>query len=201
MRVSRRLLARDLALVAVFAALIAALALPGAFFVPGMSVPVTAQTLGVMLAGSLLGPWRGAAAVTTFLAMVAAGLPVLASGASGLGVFAGPRAGFLLGWIPGAFVIGLLVRAWRGRTVPVAWLAIANAVGGIAVIYAAGVPVTAAMTDVPLTKAFAASWVFVPGDLVKVGIAAVVAGGVFRGYPVLLPQRAGRPQEQPATGP
>ncbi len=107
---TRRLDATDLARVAVFAALIAVLGLPGSFPVFG-GVPITAQTLGVMLAGAVLGPWLGALSVTVLLALVAVGLPLLAGGRGGFGVFLGPTAGYALGWILGAIVIGLIVHA------------------------------------------------------------------------------------------
>ena len=68
---------RDLALVAAFAALIAALGVVPALQILPVGAPITAQTLGVMLAGSVLGARRGALAVTTFLVLVAAGLPLL----------------------------------------------------------------------------------------------------------------------------
>ncbi len=187
---STRLSARDLALVAVFAALIAALALPGAFFVPGSAVPITAQTLGVMLAGCVLGARRAALAVATFLVLVAAGLPVLASGASGLGVFASPRAGFVLGWVLGAWVIGRLVELWP-RGLALGWGVVANVVGGILVVYAVGIPVMAAKAGLSLVQGLTASWVYVPGDLVKAVAAAAVAAAVQRGYPVLPPRREG----------
>ena len=60
-------------------------------------VPITAQTLGVMLAGVMLGPIRGALAVLLFLFLVALGLPFLSGGRGGLGVFMGPSVGFLIG--------------------------------------------------------------------------------------------------------
>jgi biotin transport system substrate-specific component len=181
--VSRRLAARDLALVAVGAALIAVLGLPGAFQPPGLSVPITAQTLGVMLVGLLLGGRRGALAVAVFLVLVAAGLPLLAGGRGGLAVFAGPSAGFLVGWLPGAWVTGLLgsVRLPRLQLVG---LFVAAVVGGIVVVYAVGVPVLAFRTHVSLLHALTASAVFLPGDLLKALVAAVVARGVERGYPL-----------------
>jgi biotin transport system substrate-specific component len=174
---------RDLALVAVGAALIAVLGLPGSFQPPGLTVPLTAQTLGVMLVGALLGSRRGFLAAVTFLVLVAAGLPLLAGGRGGLGVFTGPSAGFALGFAPGAFVVGLLVEAWRGRFA-LGWLLVANVVGGILVIYAIGIPVQAHVTGLPLGVVIAKSWVFVPGDLVKAVLAALVARGVERGYPL-----------------
>jgi biotin transport system substrate-specific component len=189
--VTRRLPARDLALVAVFAALIAVLGLPGAVAPFGLAVPITAQTLGVMLAGLLLGPRRGALAVLAFLALVAAGLPLLAGGRGGLGVFAGPSAGYLLGWVAGAFVAGLLadlladlLAGLRDGRLRLVSLLVAAVVGGVAVVYAVGVPVLAWRAQLPFTKALAANWAFLPGDLAKAVVAAVVARGVERGYPL-----------------
>src|SRR5215207_3989577 len=67
----RRSTAGDLAQIAVFAALIAALGLPGAFYLGGMAVPITFQTLGVMLAAAILGARKGFLAVLLLLALVA----------------------------------------------------------------------------------------------------------------------------------
>ena len=86
----RGLTAVDLSLIASFAALIAALGLPGALTVGG-TVPITLQTLGVMLAGSVLGWRRGMLAVITFLALVAVGLPLLAGGAEAGSLFSWAR--------------------------------------------------------------------------------------------------------------
>lgn len=99
---------RDIARIAVFAALIVALGLPGSITVGGSGVPITLQSLGVMLAGAVLGARRGSLAVLVVIALVAVGLPVLAGGRGGLGVFAGPTVGFLIGWLPAAAVIGWL---------------------------------------------------------------------------------------------
>jgi biotin transport system substrate-specific component len=198
--VRARLPARDLALVAVFAAFIAALGQLPAFFPFGTTVPITAQTLGVMLAGSILGARRGAAAVLVFLVLVAAGLPLLSGGRGGLGVFAGPSVGFLLGWVPGAWVVGRLTELWQ-RGFALGWALIANVAGGIVVVYAFGIPGMAIQSGLPLAEATTTSWIYIPGDLAKAVIAAFVARGVHRGYPTLLPHsgsRSGRGKE-PAT--
>jgi biotin transport system substrate-specific component len=181
--VTRRLPARDLALVAVVAALIGVLGLPGTLNPFGLAVPITAQTLGVMLAGLLLGPRRGALAVLVFLALVAAGLPLLAGGRGGLGVFAGPSAGFLVGWVAGAAVTGLVADLAPERLTIVSFL-VAAVLGGVLVVYAVGVPVLAWRAHLPLAKALATTAAFVPGDLIKAVVAAVVARGVERGYPL-----------------
>ncbi|GEB47061.1 BioY family transporter [Microbacterium testaceum] len=171
----------DLARIAVFAALIAVLGLPGSFPLVG-GVPITAQTLGVMLAGAVLGPWFGALAVTVLLALVAAGLPLLAGGRGGLGVFLGPSAGYAIGWILGAVVVGLIVHAGGRR--PVAWrTALAMVAGGIGAIYALGIPVQSAVTRLPLGDTAATSLVFLPGDIVKATLATVIVTVLVRAYP------------------
>ncbi|WP_295830318.1 biotin transporter BioY [uncultured Microbacterium sp.] len=178
---ARTLDATDLARVAVFAALIAVLGLPGSFPVFG-GVPITAQTLGVMLAGAVLGPWLGALSVTVLLALVAAGLPLLAGGRGGIAVFLGPSAGYALGWILGAAVIGLLVHAGGRR--PVLWrTALAMVAGGIGAIYAVGIPVQSLVTRLPLGETALASLVFLPGDLLKAAVATAIVAALVRAYP------------------
>jgi biotin transport system substrate-specific component len=181
---------RDLALIASFAALVAVLGLPGSVSLFGNSVPITLQTLGVMVAGSVLGWKRAFLALVTFLALVAAGLPLLAGGRGGLGVFAGPSVGYLIGWPLGAAAIGWLVER-RLPAYPVWWGLLANVVGGIGVVYLVGVPVQAAITGTSSVVATAvAAAVFLPGDIAKAIVATLVAAGVHRGHPV--PPPAGR---------
>ena len=80
--------ATDLGLIAVFAALVAASALIAAIPVGGLGVPITLQTLAVMLTGLALGPGRAFAAVGLYLLLGFAGLPIFSGGRSGLGVLA-----------------------------------------------------------------------------------------------------------------
>lgn len=177
----RRLDASDLARVGVFAAIVAVLGLPGAFTLVG-AVPITAQTLGVMLAGAILGPRLGALSMAVLLALVAIGLPLLAGGRGGIGVFFGPSAGYALGWIVGALVIGLIVHA--GGRKPVLWRTFVGVVtGGILTIYAVGIPVQAAVTRLPLGETALTSLVFVPGDLVKAILATAIVATLVRAYP------------------
>ncbi|QXQ11940.1 biotin transporter BioY [Paeniglutamicibacter sp. Y32M11] len=177
----RGLDAKGLARVAVFAAIVAVLGLPGGFTLAG-GVPITVQTLGVMLAGAILGPWLGALSMTVLLALVAIGLPLLAGGRGGIGVFFGPSAGYLIGWILGALVIGLIVHA-AGRK-PVVWrTALGIFVGGIPVIYAVGVPVQSMITGLPLGQTLLMSSAFLPGDLFKVVTATFIVTTLLRAYP------------------
>lgn len=176
---------RGLAQIAVFAALIAVLGLPGSIPLPGL-VPITAQTLGVMLAGAVLGPWRGAASLTLFLGLVAMGLPLLSGGRGGLGAFVGPSAGFLIAWVLGALVVGLVVHAGasRGGLRPT-WLKVflASLLGGVLVIYLVGIPVQSLVTGLSLREATIMSAAFLPGDLIKAVLAAVLTMALWKAYP------------------
>lgn len=135
-------------------------------------VPISFQTIGVMLAGAVLGARLGALSQIIFLLTVAAGAPLLAGGRGGLAVFAGPSAGFLLSWIAGAFVVGLLTERAARLTVRRAFAA--NVIGGVAVLYAIGIPVQSFVTGVGLTEVMIASTAFIPGDLLKAAAVAAL---------------------------
>lgn len=170
--------ARDLARIAVFAALTAAMGLIGAITVGGL-VPITLQTLGVMLAGAVLGPWRGAASMALLLLGVAVGLPLLAGGRGGIGVFASPTVGYLIGWVVAPIVIGLIVGSR-----PVWWrVALGSIVGGIFVVYLFGIPFQAWLTELSIGETIITSLVFLPGDFFKVVVATLVTMGLYRAYP------------------
>ncbi|MCV0429058.1 MAG: biotin transporter BioY [Roseibium sp.] len=174
---------RSLVHVAFYAALIAALGLVPPVAIPFLGgVPITAQTLGVMLAGVMLGPVRGGLAVLLFLFLVALGAPILAGGRGGLGVFATPSVGFLIGWPVGAFVAGWIMNSMKGTNILVA-AAVSAVVGGIGVVYAFGIPGVAYVAGLSLSKAAIGSAIYIPGDLVKVVITAIVTQTVARGLP------------------
>lgn len=197
----RRLAARDLAQIAVFAALIAALGVPGTLYIGGNAVPITLQTLGVMLAGAILGPWKGLAAVAVFDALTFVGLPLLAGGRSGPQWFTTqPSAGYAWGFLLGALVVGLLTRLILPKY-PL-WLGIVvTFVGGMVAIYAVGVPWAAIVTHTPLWASFTANFLYFPGDAIKVVATAVIAKQVHRAYPGLIPlrRRTGARAGTPAT--
>jgi biotin transport system substrate-specific component len=180
---------KDLAYIALFAAITAVLGLVPAIQIG--PVPITAQTLGVMLAGAILGAKRGFLALLLFLLLVAIGLPVLPGGGGGLAVFAGATAGYLFSWPIAAFVVGLLTERFWARY-NLVWGVLANVVGGIVVVYAIGVPVLHVVTALPWSEAlWLGAAVFIPGDLIKAVIAAAIAVQVRRSYPVIeRPQRA-----------
>lgn len=173
--------------IALFAAIIAALGLLPKFDMP--FVPVTAQTLGVMLAGIMLGARQGALAVVLFLFVVALGAPFLAGGRGGLTAFQTASVGYLFGFIPGAFVCGYVFRRLSGANVFVSAL-IAAVIGGILVIHACGVPVLAWKAGLTLKQALLADLIFLPGDLIKAFASGMIALAVHRAMPSLLPRRA-----------
>jgi biotin transport system substrate-specific component len=180
MAVTTKITLRDLSRIAVFAAIIAALTFPGAIPL-GTGVPITLQTLGVMLAGVVLGGYRGALAVTLYVVLGLVGLPIFAEHSSGFAVLAGPSAGFLIGFIPGAFVTGLIANA--GKKFSVVRTLIGSIVGGIAVVYAIGIPVMAAALKVDLVTATGYITPFLTGDFIKVALTVVIAFGLNRAYP------------------
>jgi biotin transport system substrate-specific component len=194
-----RLSVRDLAQIAIFAALIAALGFPGAIAVGASAVPITFQTLGVMLAGAILGARKGFLAVLLVLVLAAAGLPLLSGGRGGLVWFTtSPAAGYPYGWLLGVVVIGLLT-SWLLPRYPF-WPALgATLLGGIVVVYLVGVPVTAINLGLPLWAALVDSAKFLPGDLVKVVVTVLVARQVHRAYPGLIPVRRTTSSALPAA--
>ncbi|MGA9871273.1 MAG: biotin transporter BioY [Rhodococcus sp. (in: high G+C Gram-positive bacteria)] len=174
-----------MAQIAVFAALIAALGLAGAITVGFSGVPITLQTLGVILAGAVLGARKGVGAVTVFIALTLIGLPLLSGGRTGLTALAGPSAGYLIGWIPGVLVIGLLTARILPKY-PIALGLLVNVIGGIVVIYIFGTIGLLLRTDLGVWAAISTNFAFIPGDLVKVVIATVVAKSVHRAYPGII---------------
>ena len=175
----------DLTQAAVFAALIAALGLPGTINVGASGVPITFQTLGVMLAGAILGPKKGTLAVVIFMALAVAGLPILSGGRTGLTALASPTAGFFIGFLPGVIVIGVLTALMMPRYRVLPGIGI-NLIGGLLVVYVCGTIGLLLRTDLTLWAAISANGWFILGDTVKAIIAALVAAQVHRGWPGLI---------------
>jgi len=139
---------------------------------PFSPVPLTGQTLGVMLSGGLLGPVEGATAVGLYLLLGALGLPVFAGGRSGLGILAGPTGGYLWGFVLGAVITGALVRK-MGRAAGHGRVLAALVFGGIVVVDACGLLQMCAVTGLSLQQAAALGVApFLPGDLLKATLAA-----------------------------
>lgn len=178
---------RNLTHIALFAALIAVLGLvPKIDLAAG--VPITAQSLGIMLCGTVLGARRGALAVILFLVLVAAGLPLLSGGRGGLGVFASPSVGFLIGFPVAAFVTGWMME--RTTLAPGVAATAASVIGGIGVLYVFGIIGISVMLDKTLTEASYLAFAFLPGDAVKVVLAGMITQSLARMRPASLLSRA-----------
>ena len=179
---------KDLVLVALFAAVIVVLAALPPVVLPWVPVPITLHTFGVMLTGLVLGPRRAALVLVLYVTLALIGLPVLPGARAGLAVLMGPTGGFLLGMIPGAFVVGYLSGAFKapspgttGSTYrDVSCCFLASVVGGILVVYLFGVPWLALVAKMGFTKALLAVTVFLPGDLIKAAVAAFLANRIRR---------------------
>jgi biotin transport system substrate-specific component len=162
----------------------AAIAVSAWLSIPFIPVPLTLQTLAVLVVGGVLGPVWGPVAVLVYLGVGGLGLPVFHGGTGGLGVLAGPTGGYLVGFVPAAFVMGLASRAaWRrgpARTGSVVLL-VAGVVGATLVIYLVGVPWLAMVADLTTGKALATGLApFLLGDLVKAAVAVTVTRAVVR---------------------
>ncbi|MEW6578444.1 MAG: biotin transporter BioY [Chloroflexota bacterium] len=159
----------DVALVvggSLFVALSAQLAIP----LPFSPVPVTGQTLAVLLTGMLLGSRRGSLSLLTYLVEGGLGLPVFAGGTAGLARLTGPTGGYLIGFLAAAFLVGMLAeRGWDRRT-GTTFLAILL---GNAVIYAFGLPWLAHFVGGERVLALGVL-PFIPGDLWKLLLATML---------------------------
>lgn len=177
---------RELAQASLLAAVVVALGLVPPIRLPVSPVPITLQTLGVMLAGCLLPRRVALLSLLIFLLLLAAGFPVLAGGRGGPGYLLGPSGGYILSWPLAAY---LIARWTEGRSPSLARLLLANLAGGILLVYACGVPVLALVTGMDVRRALVAgAAVFVPGDLLKAVAAALLAREVHRRYPALRAQ-------------
>ncbi len=143
------------------------------FAVPFSPVPVTGQTLGVLLAGFVLGARGGAAVIALYLAQGLAGLPVFAGGLSGPAAFIGPSGGYLLGFLPAAWLAGWLAEK---RCTDALSTMIPAAVLAHLPLYAAGLLWLNfyLATPAPAVLLAAGLWPFLAGDTLKILFAAVL---------------------------
>lgn len=203
--------ATDLALISTFAAFIAVCAiLPG---IPTPSgVPITLQTFAVILSGLVLGARRGTLAVLLYVAVGFAGVPVFSGGKPGLAMAAGPTVGYVIAFPIAAALAGVLgswalrlrtagrrapgghddaqdagtpVRRVGPTVLPVLALAGAGLAASLLSIHPLGVTGLVVRGGMPWAQAIAADAVFLPGDVLKNLVAAVVATSVLAAFPEL----------------
>jgi len=153
----------------VWIALLAALIAVGALIqIPIGPVPVTLQTFFIVLAGFILGPVSGAAAMLLYILAGAIGLPIFAGGKAGFAVLFGPTGGYLLGFVGTAYIAGLGKHS-KNNFMPLVWGLL-----GLACVYLVGFLRLKFALDISFAKAAAIGIApFIWGDLIKV-VAAVV---------------------------
>ncbi|ETT37563.1 BioY protein [Paenibacillus sp. FSL R5-192] len=174
----------------VFSALMAAiLVLFGYISIPiGFSpVPITLQTLAVMLAGGLLGPLYGFLSVTMVVLLTALGFPLL-HGTGGLAVLLGPTGGYVMMWPISALLIGLLLARINIKGVTGFMLAfVVFELFGSLLVYVSGVPWLAYAYKMDLPEAMIQGFYpYIIGDLIKAVFAAIIIAPVRMVFP---PQR------------
>jgi len=163
----------DITYIALFAAIMGAMGLVPPIMLSFTPVPIVLQTLGVLLAGTVLGAKRGALSMVVFLLIVAAGIPLLSGGRGGVSVFVGPSAGYLLAYPITAGCVGFLVS--RFRNLKLRNILLVNLTVGIFLIYLIGVPVQAFVMSIPVLQAAKLSLVYIPGDALKAILASYLA--------------------------
>lgn len=178
---------RNLTHIALFAAMIAALGLIPRFeIIPGIGI--TAQSMGVMLCGTILGARLGGLAAGLFVLVLLLGLPIWAGGVGGIGLLATAKAGFIIGFPFAAFVTGWMMRRLPA---PVTFSAFfASIIGGMGVLYAFGIPGMAWGLGKSMNEAIVISLGFLPGDLVKAALTAAITATIAKARPAALLSRA-----------
>lgn len=153
-----------------------ALSAQWAFPLPYSPIPITLQTLLVLLAGYTLGSRWGTLALLTYLAEGAAGLPVFAGGNARLAYMMGPTGGYLVGFVAAAALVGFLSERFpkAGR---LSLLGIFVAGSGVIYLFGAGYWSTIVGMDKALT---AGVYPFIAGDLTKIAVAMLVVPVVKR---------------------
>ncbi|WP_374833146.1 biotin transporter BioY [Paenochrobactrum pullorum] len=176
---------KSLVMIALFTAIIVVLGFIPPIMLAFIPVPIHAQSLGVLLAGVALGARGGTLSVLLLIALVAIGLPVLSGGRGGLAVFFSPTAGYLIGFLPAAFLTG-----WIAGKITLTsksnWQIFAGlmaaATVGVIIDHVFGVAWLIAYTGLSPRDAVIGDLIFVPGDLIKAAIAAYIGQFIFQNF-------------------
>ncbi|WP_462273216.1 biotin transporter BioY [Methanohalophilus sp.] len=157
----------------VYAALFASMTAVGAYIsVPVGLIPLTLQTLFVILAGAVLGARWGMLSMLIYALLGIAGLPVFSGGSSGLGVLVGPSGGYIFGFILAALVIGYLFEKFQNRSIVVV---VAIFLVGMIAIYVPGYLQLMYVASLGPQETFALGVAqFIPGAAIKIAAATII---------------------------
>lgn len=179
--ISQRVLPRTQAMSIVLvlaAAALTAVAAQWSIVLPFTPVPITGQTFAVLLTGAALGTTLGAAGQLVYVGVGALGLPVFSEGGSGWKVITGPTAGYLLGFVVAAALIGYMAERRQDRTFATMFTAFFI---GTVVIYGFGMVGLMIVGDYGLLESFELGVApFVIGDILKATAAGIVLPGAWR---------------------
>jgi biotin transport system substrate-specific component len=160
----------------IFGSVFVALSSQLTFYLPFSPVPFTGQTFAVLLTGAVLGSKRGGLSLVLYLMEGVMGMPVFAGGAGGLVVLFGPTAGYLIGFVPAAMLVGLLAEKGLDRHRYSILLAFFL---GQAVIYFFGVLHLSSFVDIRQVFKLGVAQ-FLIGDTIKAGIAMLLLPSVWK---------------------
>jgi biotin transport system substrate-specific component len=159
---------------ALFTALLAQVSVP----VPDSPVPITGQTLAVVLTAAALGPLRGLSGQALYVALGAVGLPFYSDASGGFDAVAGATGGYLIGFLPAAYLIGLAAQQGQDRRVT---RALPLVLAGQLVIFAVGVPWLAVVADLSAARALELGFYpFLLGGVVKAVLAGLLLPAAWR---------------------
>ncbi len=157
------------AIVVICGSLLVGLSAQIRIYLPFSPVPITGQTFAVLMLGALLGSRRGGLAMLVYLVEGVSGLPVFAAGV-GLAALFGPTGGYLVGFVPAAYLVGRLAeRGWDRRVIAT----VTAMISGNIVLHLFGVGWLAVLTNIR-TALITGLYPFIIGDLLKVALAAAV---------------------------
>jgi biotin transport system substrate-specific component len=154
----------------IFGSLFVGMSSQFALYLPFSPVPITGQTFAVLFVGATLGSRRGGLSLTLYILEGILGLPVFAGGTGGMAVLFGPTAGYLIGFIPAAILVGYLSEKGFDRKRTSMFIAM---VLGLAVIYLFGAINLLSFVDIE--KVFSLGVApFLVGDVIKIGMVMVL---------------------------
>ncbi|CAK7077247.1 biotin transporter BioY [Tissierella sp.] len=171
-----KLSTRQMTLVAMFTGLTTV----GAFIsIPLGEVPITLQTLFVILSGLILGPKLGALSQIVYIFLGLVGVPIFAEFTGGVQAIMKPSFGFIIGFIFAAYIVGKIAHSGEKVSSKNIWIA---SLVGIIVIYLFGLPYMYYILNIVMAKGLSFNTImkigcliFLPGDFLKLIVASVVA--------------------------
>ena len=147
-------------------------ALSAQIVIPTGRVPITAQTFAVLLTGALLGSRLGAITMIVYLIEGASGLPFFSGGTSTLAHVMGPYGGYLIAFPAAAFVTGAFAEhGWDRRFLTAA---ASMAIGSMVIMLSGWAWYSVVMRTSPMLTIFDTVLKFIPGDIIKIALAAAV---------------------------